>query len=197
MRGKSHVCMGWCNYSDSQFSIQKRTKRRKGMKDMRMIPQRLVDVLQIVYSGLENRSLNWAVVGSLGLALRGASIEPQDIDIMTDKVGAYEIERIFSDSVTSPVSLKSSSMIQSHFGALSIDGVKIEIMGDFQIRLENGTWQEPPNLALLKETEHIGEMSVPVLPLAWEHDSYMKLGRKDRAESAMELIRNRVHEKPP
>jgi len=162
-----------------------------------MISQRLVDVLIRVCSELENRNLNWAVVGSLGLALRGAPIEPRDIDIMTDKVGAYEIERIFSDSVTSPVTLKSSGTIRSHFGALNIDGVKIEIMGDFQIRLKNGTWQGPPNLAALKEMEHVGEMSVPVLALAWEHDSYLKLGRKDRAEAAMELMKRRTSEKAP
>ena len=39
--------------------------------------------------------INWAVTGSLRLALQGVPIEVHDIVIQTDKDGAYAIERCF------------------------------------------------------------------------------------------------------
>ncbi len=153
-----------------------------------MISPRFIDVLRKLSGQLEDQGVVWAVGGSLGLALRGASVDPRDIDIITDRVGAYHIERIFSDAVISPVSLKTSNKIQSHFGALNIDDVKVEIMGDFQIRLEDGTWQPPPDFTRLKQLVLLEGMSIPVLSLIWEYDSYSKLGRTDRAESVMAII---------
>jgi hypothetical protein len=150
---------------------------------------KLLRVLRKLCLRLDDRDLNWAVVGSLGLALRGAPIEPRDIDIMTDEAGAYELERVFSEFVVSPVSLKTSDRIRSHFGALNIDGVKVEIMGDFQMRLEDGTWDLPPDMMKIRHTESVEGMAIPFLPLQWQYDSYSKLGRSDRAEAVLELMR--------
>lgn len=152
------------------------------------IQSSLISVIRRLNDRLEGKGLEWAIVGSFGLAIRGATIVPRDIDIMTNKVGAYEIERMFSKHVVSPVSLKSNDMIKSHFGELDIDGVKVEIMGDFQIRLNDGSWQKPPDLANLIEIEPLDELCIPVLSLEWEFDSYSKLGRVERAETVKGIM---------
>ena len=54
-------------------------------------------VLRKINAQLNNTSLNWAVTGSLGFALQGVPVEPNDIDIQTDEKGAYKIERHFSE----------------------------------------------------------------------------------------------------
>ncbi len=164
------------------------------MKRRGVITPQLLDVLRKLYARLENRRINWAIVGSLGLALRGAPIEPKDIDIRTDGDGAYELERIFSECVVSPVSFKTSEKIRSHFGALNIDGVKVEIMGDLQIRHQDGTWQALPDMAKIKQIEAFDDMDVPVLSLAWEYESYLMLGRLDRAEAVLALMRDQLPE---
>jgi hypothetical protein len=153
-----------------------------------MVDPKLVDVLRKISLRLENSRVNWALVGSLGLAIRGAPVEPHDIDIMTDRDGAYEIQRTFLEFVTRGVALRVGKNIISHFGALEIDGVKVEIMGDFQILLEDGSWQKSPDLISVKEVVQFEGMSIPVLSLEHTRDSYTKLGRLDRAEQARTLL---------
>jgi hypothetical protein len=154
-----------------------------------MVSTQFISVLRKVHVQLSKTDVNWAVVGSLGLALRGLPLEPHDIDIMTDKSGAYEIERIFSRFVTKRVALRIGENIQSHYGALEIDGVKIEIMGEFRLRRQDGGWDEAPDLPMLRRLVKIEDIDVPVLALEWEHHSYSALGRVERARAIAEVQR--------
>lgn len=95
-----------------------------------MIPQTHLEVLRRLYERLEDAGVNWVVTGSLGFALQGIPLEPHDIDIQTDRDGAYEIESLFSEFVVKPVEFRESEAIRSHFGVLMIDGVRVEIMGE-------------------------------------------------------------------
>ena len=154
-----------------------------------MVDPRLMVVLKRVVARLENRSVNWALVGSLGLAIRGVPVEPHDIDLMTDRKGAYEIERIFSEFVKERVALRISENIQSHYGALKMDGIKIEIMGEFRLRRKDGGWDEAPDLPMLRRLVKVEDIDVPVLALEWEHHSYSALGRTERAGAIAEVQR--------
>ena len=139
-------------------------------------------VLHKIYSRLNDTNVNWVVTGSLGFALQGMSVEPNDIDIQTDKRGAYEIERHFSDFVTKKVEFSSTERIRAHFGELIIDGIKVEIMGDIQKRLEDGSWENPVDLERHKRVIEVEGMQVPVLSLEYEYQAYLKLGRIEKAE---------------
>jgi len=154
----------------------------------RMVSPQFINVLRKIHNRLKDCDVNWAVVGSLGLALRGIPIEPHDIDIMTDRLGAYEIGRIFLESVTKRVAPRTSETIQSHFGALEIDGVKVEIMGDFRVRLRDGIWEKPLEMTQYKQMAHVEEMLVPVLSLECEYQLSLKLGRTDKAEMLKKLL---------
>ncbi len=153
-----------------------------------MVDARIVDILRRLSLRLEKSGVNWAIAGSLGLAIRGAPVEPHDIDITTNRKGAYEIQRMFLEFVTRGVAFRVGDRIRSHFGALEIDGVKIEIIGDFETKLEDGSWQKPPALASVIEVVQFEGMSIPVLSLEHECDSYTKLGRLERAEQARALL---------
>lgn len=146
-------------------------------------------VLRKINERLNNTSINWAVTGSLGFALQGVPIEPNDIDIQTDKRGAYEIERHFSEFVTKRVTFSSTERIRSHFGELMIDGIKVEIMGDIQKRNKDGSWEKPVSLEYHKRVVEVEGMKVPVLSLEYEYKAYLKLGRVDKAE----MLRNWLH----
>jgi len=140
--------------------------------------------LPVWFSGLKiyNTNVNWVVTGSLGFALQGVPVKPNDIDIQTDEVGAYEIERCFSEFSTEKVAFCSTERIRSHFGVLMIDGIKVEIMGDIQKRLEDGTWEDSVALERHKRVVEIEGMQVPVLSLEYEYRAYLKLGRLKKAE---------------
>ncbi len=104
-----------------------------------MINSSLLRVLHQLYKHLRIDEVNWAVTGSLGFVLQGMDVDVHDIDIQTDKSGAYEIERRFSRYVVRNVEFSSSGKIRSHFGELSIDNIKVEIMGDIQKLLPDDT----------------------------------------------------------
>ena len=146
-------------------------------------------VLRKINIRLNNTSVNWAVTGSLGFALQGVAIEPNDIDIQTDKRGAYEIERYFSEFVTKRVTFSSTERIRSHLGELMINGIKVEIMGDIQKRNKYGSWENPVSLEHHKRVVEVEGMKVPVLSLEYEYQAYMKLGRIEKAE----MLRNWLH----
>ncbi|MFA4700940.1 nucleotidyltransferase domain-containing protein [Pyrococcus kukulkanii] len=146
-----------------------------------MIPVRHLQVLRKLYDRLKDSGIVWAVTGSLGFALQGVPVEPHDIDIQTDRGGAYKIERLFSEFVIEPVKLKESEKIKSHFGVLRIDGIRVEIMGDIQKKVGN-EWEPPVDVKRYRRFVKIEGMEVPVLDLEYEYQAYLKLGRIEKAE---------------
>jgi len=153
--------------------------------------QQFMKVLHKLLSRLKDSGVNWAITGSVSFALQGMPIEPNDIDIQTDKKGAYEIERLSSEFMVKKVAFSSADRICSHFGVLNIDGIRIEIMGDIRKRLKDGTWEKPVDLNLYKQFVEAGRMRLPVLSLEYEYGAYLKLGRRERTEMIRKFLRER------
>jgi len=99
-------------------------------------------VLKKIYIQLDKIGANWALTGSLNLALQGLPVKVKDIDILTDKAGAFMIENHFREFVARKVAFTSTQNIRSYLGALIINGVKVEIMGDVQLKSKDGSWEE-------------------------------------------------------
>ncbi|MBC7264921.1 MAG: hypothetical protein H5T64_11295 [Chloroflexi bacterium] len=144
-------------------------------------PAHLV-VLRKIYIRLRNSNVNWALTGSFSLALQGVPVQVHDIDLQTDEAGAYEIERRFAEFVIQKVHLSPAERICSHFGALMMDGIKVEVMGDVRKRREDGTWEEAEDLERLKRVVEVEGMQIPVLSLDYEYQAYLALGRIEKAE---------------
>ncbi len=141
-----------------------------------------MSVLRKIHNRLSSTDVNWAVTGSMGFALQGVPVKPNDIDIQTGRRGAFEMERIFSTYVVKPVRFSSTERIRSYFGILMIDGIKVEIMGDVQKKLKDGTWEEPVDVTKYRRIVEVEGMKIPVLSLEYEYQAYLKLGRVERAE---------------
>jgi len=140
---------------------------------------------------LRDSSVNWAVTGSLALALQGVPVEVHDVDPLTDEAGAYEIERRLFEFVTCRVRFSAEEHIRSHFGALTIDGVKVEIIGDVETRRADESWEGGWDLARYKRVVEIEGMHIPVLSLECEYEAYRRLGRTEK----MELLREWLYGK--
>ena len=147
-----------------------------------MIDLAYLNVLRQIHARLFNTDVNWVVTGSLGFALQGVPVQPNDIDLQTDKAGAYEIECRFSDVVIRKVQFSATERIRSHFGALQIDGIEVEIMGDIQKRGAENIWEEIVNPAHYRQMVEIEGLLVPVLSLEYEYQAYLKFGRVERAQ---------------
>ncbi len=149
----------------------------------------LTSVLQLILTRLEGRGVNWALTGSMSFAIQGVPVNVRDIDIQSDRTGAYEIERCLSEFVRRPVSFSSTERVQSHFGLLSIMGVDVEIMGDIQKRLPDGTWDAPVDPSTYRTFVEFAGVQVPVLSLAYEHRAYLALGRTEKARLLEKWLR--------
>lgn len=156
-----------------------------------MILASFLDALRKIYLRLQDSSVVWVVTGSLGLALQGVPVEVHDIDLQTDGAGAYEIEHRLAEYVTQPVQHRVSERIRSHFGALEIDGVQVEIMGAFQKRLDDGDWEAPVDVAQHRRWVKLDDMQIPVLALEYELQAYRLLGRSDKAEVIHQWLQKR------
>ncbi|MFQ5794895.1 MAG: nucleotidyltransferase domain-containing protein [Candidatus Bipolaricaulia bacterium] len=159
-----------------------------------MIDPSYLNVLRKIYARLNDSDMNWVVTGSLGFALQGVLVEPNDIDIQTDEAGAYEIERFFSEFVIQKVAFSSAERIRSYFGVLMMDEIKVEIMGDIRKRLEDGTWEDSVDLNRHKRIVEVEGMQVPVLSLEYEHQAYLKLGRVNQAEMLRRWLTRREYD---
>jgi hypothetical protein len=134
-----------------------------------MIEEKYLSTLRKIHARLKDGRAKWVVTGSLGMALQGMDIEVHDIDIQTDRQGAYKIESKFPEYVIAPVHYSESERIRSYFGKLDIVGVKVEIMGDIQKRVNEQTWEEPVKVDHYRHWVEIEGMQIPVLSLEYEH----------------------------
>jgi hypothetical protein len=155
-----------------------------------MIDPSHLEVLKFVMKRLESKNITWAITGSLSMALQGVPVIPNDIDIQTDEIGAYEIQKLFKDHVTKPVTFCGDSSIKSHFGSITIFNVQVEIMGGVQKLLPNGTWEPPVDIQPHRQFIKLKEMEIPVLSLEYEESAYRKLGRIERANLLKKYLEN-------
>jgi hypothetical protein len=125
----------------------------------------------------------WAITGSLGFALQGMVIDAHDVDLQTNADGAYEIERRLSRYSVRRVAFSGTDRIRSHFGALEIDGIRLEIMGDLQKFLPEGRWEEPVDVNSHRLWVDWEGMHLPVFSIEYEYQAYIIMGRTERAES--------------
>jgi len=151
-----------------------------------MINQQHLKALKTIHEKLKSANVNWVLGGSTNLALQGVNINPRDIDILTDKKGAFIIEALLKDFRIRKVEFTKSEKIASYLGKFMVEGVEVEVMGDVQIRTERA-WAKPlsPWRKKILKTEG---MEIPVTPLDVELEAYRRLGRMDRVQKILEVM---------
>lgn len=152
-----------------------------------------LSALRKVYERLHDSGLNWAVCAGMSLVLQGVPLPVHDIDLRTTAVGAYEIESLFAEYVTRRVTFSSKDRVRSHFGALCLDGITVEIIGDIETRTEDGHWQTSPDPREHTVFVTVEDMQIPVLSLEYECAAYRRMGRHAKANVVQEwLDRKRI-----
>lgn len=149
-----------------------------------MIRPEIFVALKVVYYGLKEKGVNWVLVGSLSLALQGVDIDPSDIDILTDREGAFEFNKLFKEYEVEGVNFGSSEFFESYFGKFNIGGVKIELMGDLKEKRDGEWFSFCGRLENFKIVEVEG-MRLPVSSLGDQLESYSKSERdKDKIKAS-------------
>jgi hypothetical protein len=147
-----------------------------------LISEKIIGALRIVSERLTNKNVRWTLVGSLSLALQGVDVSPNDIDILSDKTGAYLIGDLLKDYGNKPVEFKEVAMVRSYLGEFCINEIEIEVMAEYQEKVE-GQWKDLGSRLDSPILVQIGTLSVPVSSLLSQLQSYASSGReKDKAK---------------
>jgi hypothetical protein len=146
-----------------------------------VIPAKFLPAVRTIHAALLETQIDWAVTGSMGMALQGMDLPINDIDIQTDEDGAYEVERRLAQYVVVPVLYKASERMRSRLGKLNVEGVQVEIIGGIQKRTQDGEWDQPVQVAQHRVWVEVEGLSIPVLSLEYEYEAYKIMGRDDKA----------------
>jgi hypothetical protein len=155
------------------------------------LPLEHAHALRILLRRLPPGEILWVLTGSGGLRLQGVDVPVRDLDVQGDEPGVYAIAHRMAECVQAPVYFRESAQMRSHYGALEIDGIKVELMGDVQHRLSDSAWQPAPDLPSLRRWVAWGDHAVPVLDLAYEADAYARMGRAAQAAAIRAVLASR------
>lgn len=139
--------------------------------------------LKAICSEVSGKRFRWLIIGSTSLSLQGVKLNgegvvPNDIDVLTDERTAYNMGKIFERySLRSPSIVycagpdSEKPIFRSHFGQFEIGGVKVEIMGELEKRVNEKFvgkygewWRHSRRLDKPKLIRYRG-MILPVSPL--------------------------------
>ena len=131
----------------------------------------------------------WLLIGSASLMLLGFDVVPHDIDILTDAATAQLIAQKLKPFAVA-VELKDSHKFRSVFSRYTIAGVSVELMGDLEVRTEQG-WLKLNTLITQPETVFVDDNPILVPSIAEQMAIYQLFDReKDRLIKEMLLKRN-------
>lgn len=166
-----------------------------------MIDKKRKLALKKICERLKDKDINWAIFGSVSLALQGVNVEPRDIDILTDKKGALKIRNALKDYEFKEIKfredewkkkregIKEPIKIKSYYGELEINGIKVEVAGELQ-KFINEKWTKP-QIPKERKLIKVNGFGVPIIPLERELEAYRELGRKEKAKKIKKFLKRK------
>jgi hypothetical protein len=142
--------------------------------------------LKLLYKDLETCDVRWVLAGSLSLALQGVNVEPHDIDLLTDHQGAFRINAMLKKYEKKKVDYSETEKVSSFFGVFEIQGVKVEVMGDYRERQGN-KWVSLSRRLVNPKIIEVDGMKIPVSPLEDQLVSYRRTARPKDAEKVRKI----------
>lgn len=156
---------------------------------------RTIEALKTIKERIGEEDIRWVIVASTSLALQGVDIEPKDIDILTDKEGAFQINILLKEYETKPVSFGRFDPFRSYFGKFEINGIGVEVMGDLETRI-NDRWVRISHRLNEPKVIKLGDFNIPVSCLQEHLEAYVTIGREND-KIKIEKIRETLREDEP
>ena len=154
---------------------------------------------------LKDCSAKWAFAGDLGEILFGVNVHPDHIVILTNSAGCDEITqslaafkvqapRVSERQVkrTAEIDLKPHPInIKSYSSNFNIQGLKLDVHGDLQIKVGDWDWGDPIDFE--PEYVYVVSVKVPAAPLELKKELYRGLGWYDRVSKIHAAMARRHH----
>lgn len=147
-----------------------------------LLPERIVQVLRVICPILNDARVEWAVSGSLALALHGLPVVPKDIDIQTDRVGAEQMAQLLAEHLVYPPGMHLGvRLVRSYLARFKVEGLEVEAMGNLEFQSPDGRWNPAPDFRRKRSVVDYLGLSIPVVSLEFLWAFYTQLQRPGRA----------------
>jgi len=154
---------------------------------------------------LKDAKAKWALGGDAGEVMLGVNVHPDRLEILTTKEGTEEICGILANYVTvAPAQVEKKLAreadveakmlpvyVKSYYAELTVDGAKVEIYGDEQLKVWEWDWGDP--LDYVPEMMNVLGTRVPVVPLRLKSELDLGLGWFDRVELISDAVMRAQH----
>lgn len=122
------------------------------------------EALMVVVRALQD--LPYVVAGSTAAYLHGLDLAPHDIDILTNREGAYLADGRLREHVQVPVAYSDSREYSSHLGLYRVRGTRVEVMGDLVLKRPPVSYRVPysPLLAARAQVVEVEGGRLPLVP---------------------------------
>lgn len=155
------------------------------------LENKTLNALTKFYNTINDKKISWVLSGSTSLFIQGVDVKiNNDIDILTDKKGAYQIDKLLSEYRTKKMEYTISEKYKSHYGTYKIDGVNLDVMGEFQYLTKNGSWSQPNHKNNVKMI-NFKNMDLPLLSLEQELEEYIAMGRIDKVDKIRKTLNHK------
>jgi len=156
-----------------------------------MIPDNIFKALKIFYDIVSKKNIFWILSGSTSLVIQGVDVKiNDDIDILTDKKEAQQIDQLLSNYRIKPLKFSTTDKYQSYYGIYKINNITIDIMGEFQYRKKDGSWSKPNHNSKTINKKYKG-MLLRLLTLEQELKEYKEMGRIEKAKKIKQAINHK------
>lgn len=110
------------------------------IKHMGKLPEKFRETTQLIAKRLV--STNYAIRGTASLVLQGLDMNADDIDVVGDKDMAEACNELLSDFLVKSVAYSESPKYKSYFGQFKINGILVEVYGNWEIKTPKGEWKK-------------------------------------------------------
>ncbi len=126
------------------------------------------------------KNVNYTIIGSCNLALQGINVQTiNDIDILTDKLGIYLIEKLLEEFVVENVKYVYNPKYDCYYAKFLINDIKVEVFAEFNNKKPKGDFYKDLSKKIKVKIENI---EINCLPLAQDMEFYTKIGKLDNVE---------------
>lgn len=120
----------------------------------------------------------YAIRGTASLVLQGLEMHVADLDILCDKEVALECNQLFKEYLISKVAFSETEKFKSYFGKFEIEGIPVEVMGEWQIKDGKSKWSQVFNASAEEKTKIIlGNQEISVTNFETELKMFALMGR--------------------
>ncbi len=165
-----------------------------------IINPRYIETLVALHKKLSKRGLEWTISGDLGEALKTVQIEPDCVEIVTNRKGAAEIFLSVQDCNPTGVFFQTQQLtrnalvdgkeypafVRSYYFEFTLNGIRAKVYGDLQFKISNWSWGD--KFEFTPEVVYVAGVKTNVVPLSIKNDLYQSLGWSDRAEKVQKVL---------